>query len=328
MKKMLITGVAGMIGSCLLDALLSKNQYKIVGVDNLSFGSLDNIRHNLENKRFKFYEMDILNLAALRKVCKGINIIVHLASFKKIGEKESAVDLLTNNVKGVENTLLIAKENKSKYIFASTSDVYGLSKDLPFKEDGNLVIGPSTVKRWAYAVSKLYSEYLVFAYHKDFGIPVVVLRYFGGFGPQANFSWSSGHIPVFIDAILKNKEVIIHGDGRQTRSMAYVDDLIRGTILALENKKVVGEIVNLGSDEEMSVIDTANLIKELAGKQKIKIKFIPFKKIFGEYREIMRRVPNLSKAKRILGYSPEISFRDAIRRTIEARSEKLQDKKK
>ncbi len=315
MKKVLITGVAGMIGSHLLDSLLERN-YKVTGIDNLKVGRISNIKHNLDKGNFKFVKCDILDPWKLRNAAKGADIIVHLAASKKVDEKGNAFNTLRVNAEGTLNILEIAKKTGAKVILASTSDVYGVSKDLPFKEDGNLVIGPPTAKRWAYAVSKIYAEQLAFAYFKEFNVPVVVLRYFGGFSPRASFSWSGGHVPLFIDAILNDKEVLVHGDGRQTRSMAYVDDLVRGTVLAMENRKAVGEIFNIGNDEEMSVLDTVKLIKTLARKKDIRIKFIPFGKIFGDYREIMRRVPDLSKAKKILRYKPAVSLKDGIRKTI------------
>ena len=317
-KKILITGVAGMIGSHLLDALLRDNRYEIIGIDNLCFGKIENIKHNFNNPNFKFYNIDVLDFDSLKIIGKDIDIIIHLAAIKKIAEEDSSLPTLKVNYKGTENVFEIAKMWGSKVIFASTSDVYGMSPNLPFREDGNLLLGPSMVKRWSYAVSKLYGEQLAYAYFKDAGVPIVILRYFGGFSPRSSFQWSGGHIPIFINNILKNEEVIIHGDGKQTRSMSYVTDLIDGTILTLENKNAVGEIINLGNDEEMSVIASAKLIHKLANTgKKLKLKFVPFKEIFGEYVDIMRRVPDLSKAKRILNYSPKVKLREAILSTIQ-----------
>jgi len=318
MKKVLITGVAGMIGSHLLDKLLETKKYRVIGIDNLSFGKLDNIGHNLNNRNFNFYQIDVLDFDTLKILGKDIDLIVHLAAVKKVGESQSSLPTLIINNKGTKNILEIAKMWRSKVIFASTSDVYGMSMDLPHKENGNLLIGPSMIRRWSYAVSKLYDEQLAYGYYKDYGIPVVILRYFGAFSARSSFSWSGGHIPIFINAILKNEEIIIHGDGSQTRSMAFVDDVVNGTVMAMETEKAVGEIINLGNDEEMSVLDSAKLIHKLSGvKGKLKIKFIPFEEIFGEYKDIMRRIPDLTKAKNILGYTPEITMRDAISLTIE-----------
>jgi UDP-glucose 4-epimerase len=243
---------------------------------------------------------------------------------KKIGEDGSAYRTLTINTKGTENVLELAKDNHCKIIIASTSDVYGMSPDLPLKEDGDLLIGPSMIKRWSYAVSKLYCEQLAFSYFKDFEVPIVILRYFGGFSPRSSFSWSGGHIPIFVDAILKNEEVIIHGDGQQTRSMGYVDDLIEGTILAMERKPAVGNIINIGNEEELSVIDSAYLIHKIAdtGNQ-LKLKFVPFNKIFGCYKDIERRVPDLSKAKNLIGFKPKVSLQEAVKKIIDSRKGQL-----
>lgn len=316
-KIVLITGVAGMIGSHLADKLLER-RYRVIGVDNLKVGTIKNIEHNLKNKNFKFKKCDILDAGTLRQAAKGVNTIIHLAASKKIGQSGDAFKTLTVNADGTRNILEIAKKERVKTVLASTSDVYGMSKDLPFKEPGALVIGPATAKRWAYAASKIYAEQLAFAYHKEFGVPIVVLRYFGGFSHRASVSWSGGHIPLFINAVLNDKEIIIHGDGSQTRSMAYVDDLVNGTILAMENTKAIGEIFNIGNDEEMSVIDSARLIYRIAGTgKKLRLRFIPFQKIFGSYEEIERRVPDLTKARRVLGYRPAVSLREGIEMTVE-----------
>lgn len=160
---------------------------------------------------------------------------------------------------------------------------------------------------------------LCFAYYKDHQVPVVILRYFGGFSWRSSFSWSGGHIPIFVDQILRNEPVTIHGDG-QTRSMAAVTDLVEGTMLAMTQDKAIGEIFNIGNDEEMSVLDSARLIHRLAGTgNELKPKFIPMSEIFGQYKDIQRRLPDLSKASRILGYRPATPIEEFIKLTIEAR---------
>jgi len=316
MKNILVTGVAGMIGSHLLDEMLKRN-YNIIGIDNLSYGSLDNIAHNLANPKFKFYRVDVSDFETLKILGKDIDIIVHLAAFKKIGEKDLSMPTFKINGKGTENIFEVAKMWGSKVIFASTSDVYGMSPDLPLNEDGDLLLGPSMIKRWSYAVSKLYGEQLAFAYYHDYNVPVVVIRYFGGFSPRSSFAWSGGHVPIFIRAVLEDNELIIHGDGTQTRSMGFVSDLVEGTVLAIENENAVGEIINIGNDEELSVIDTAHLIYKLANTgNKKKIKLVPMSDVFGKYKDIMRRIPDLSKANKILGFKPKVKLEDAIRITI------------
>ncbi|MBI1894806.1 MAG: GDP-mannose 4,6-dehydratase [Candidatus Rokubacteria bacterium] len=318
MTRVFVTGVAGMIGSHLLDELLARG-YDVVGIDNLSFGTLENISHNLSNPWFWFYQVDILDFERMNALAEGADVIVHLAAIKKTGEREPSIGTLRVNGKGTEHIFEAARIHGCKVIYASTSDVYGMSPDLPLREGGDLLIGPSMIKRWSYAVSKLYGEQIAYAYYKDYRVPMVILRYFGGFSPRSSFTWSGGHIPLFVDAILHNREVIIHGDGTQTRSMAYVTDLVEGTMLAMENEAAVGEIFNIGNDEELSVIETAYLIKKIANIEgALKLRFVPFEEVFGRYKDIMRRIPDLTKAKQILNYHPKVSLEDSIRLMIEA----------
>jgi UDP-glucose 4-epimerase len=315
-KRVLITGVAGMIGSHLAEDLL-KRGYSVTGIDDLSYGNLENLEQCTGSPEFKFYRVSILDAETLNILGKDADTIIHLAAVKKIGEKDISLPTLQVNTKGTENVLETAKMWGCKVVFASTSDVYGMSPDLPLNEDGDLLLGPSLIRRWSYAVSKLHGEQLSFAYMHDHKVPVVVIRYFGGFSPRSSFAWSGGHIPIFIRAILNDEEVVIHGDGLQTRSMGFVSDLVNGTVLALESQDAVGEIINIGNDEELSVVETARLIHKLSGsKNELKLKFIPLSEVFGKYKDIQRRIPDLGKARRILGYEPKVKLEDAIRLTI------------
>jgi UDP-glucose 4-epimerase len=317
-KNILVTGVAGMIGSHLLDRLLKEERYQVIGIDNLSVGKFENIEHQLNNPRFKFYNVDILDYDTLTVLGRDIDVIFHLAAEKKISESQSSIPTLETNTQGTKNILNVAKKWNSKVIFASTSDVYGMSPDLPLREDGDLLLGPSMIRRWSYAVSKLYGEQLAFAYYQSYKLPVVVLRYFGGFSPRSSFSWSGGHVPIFINAILRNEAVTIHGDGSQTRSMAFVEDLVEGTFRSMLCEKAVGQIINVGNDEELSVLDTAKLIHEIAKMpEPLKVDLIPMDQVFGQYKDIMRRIPDLTKARELLGYEPKFKLRESIKLTVE-----------
>ncbi len=315
-KNILITGVAGMIGSHLVEELLSKG-YSVIGIDDLSYGHLDNIKSIAAHPAFRFYKVNIMDFDTLKILSKDVDTIIHLAAVKKIAEKDISLPTLQVNTQGTVNVFEAAKMWGCKVVFASTSDVYGMSPDLPLREDGDLLLGPSMIKRWSYAVSKLYGEQLAFGYYNDHKVPVVILRYFGAFSPRSSFAWSGGHVPIFIQSILKDQEVIIHGDGSQTRSMGFVSDLVNGTILALENPKAIGEVINIGNDEELSVIDTAKLIHEIANtKKELKLKLVPMSEVFGKYKDIQRRIPDLAKAKQILGYQPKVRLKDAIQLTL------------
>lgn len=319
MRRMVITGVAGLIGSHLADALLERGDTMVVGVDDLSVGVKANIAHLENHPWFHFHQASILEPEAWSKECVGLEWIIHLAAAKKIGEQQSRWRTLQVNAEGTGRVLELARQLGCRVLVASTSDVYGCSTAIPFREDGETVLVPNTVKRWSYAVSKLVSEHVALAYHEEHGVPVVILRYFGSFSERSSPEWSGGHIPLFIDAVLNDREVIIHGDGKQTRCMSYVSDIVEGTVRALEAPEAVGEVINIGANEEHSVLDAAHLIHDLAGTGRpLKLRFVPHEEIFGGYREVPRRVPDLSKAQALLGYRPRVPFEEGVRRTLAA----------
>jgi UDP-glucose 4-epimerase len=327
MTRIVVTGCAGMIGSHLVDELVKRPDTLVLGVDDLSFGTMDNLTGVLGLPNFRFYRADVLDLEALKILCCNADVIVHLAAVKKIGEKDPGLRTLRVNSRGTENVFEVARMWGCKVILASTSDVYGMAP-VPHAEDDDLLLGPSMIKRWAYAVSKLYDEQLAFAYYKDEKVPIVVLRYFGGFSPRSSFSWSGGHVPIFIDAVLHDQPMKVHGDGTQTRSMAFVLDIVRGTLAAMDSPEAIGEIINLGNDEEISVIDTAKMVHQTVCDvtgldRELKIEFVPFATIFGKYKDIMRRRPELSKARRILGYAPRFNLKDSILETVRVHSAAL-----
>lgn len=315
-RKITITGVAGFIGSHLAEALLIRG-YRVIGIDNLSMGKIENIKHNLSKTSFTFEKSDVRDLKLLRKFTKGSYAIVHLAAFK-IPRYGNSLDTLLINTRGTENVFEVAKEIGCKVILASTSDVYGKNPNLPFKEDSDSVFGPSKVARWSYAISKLFDEHIAFGYQQSFGIPVVILRFFGGYGPRQHLSWWGGPQSVFISAILNNEEVQIHGDGSQTRTFIYISDLIQGIISAIEKDKAVGEIFNLGTTDEIGILDLARIIKKLCNtKDEMKIKFTPYSEFAGNYEDVKRRIPDISKAKKILRFEPKIGLQKGLLKTIE-----------
>jgi UDP-glucose 4-epimerase len=313
---MVVTGGAGFIGSHLCDALLSRG-YHVVAVDNLSMGKIENIQHNLNHPRFSFVKEDVRNLAGLRPLCTGADVIVHLAAYK-IPRYGNAIETLLINNEGGKHVLEIAREMNCKVVMASTSDVYGKNPDLPFREDSDLVIGPSDVKRWSYAVSKLFDEHLCFAYQEVYGFPVVVLRFFGSYGPRHHLSWWGGPQSVFISAVLRHEEIEIHGDGSQTRSFTYISDTVSGIVATIEKEEANGQIINLGSTREISILELAHLIKRLVGNPgPIRLKFVPYSSFSGgKYEDVMRRVPDLSKARKLLGFEAKVDLEQGLRRTI------------
>ena len=315
--KILVTGVAGFLGSNLLTKLL-KEGHQVIGIDNLSMGSIENIKTHLENKNFLFLEQDILEKSTLDGLAADIDAIVHLAAYK-IPRYGKAVDTLKINSKGCENMLEFARDRKCKFVLASTSDVYGMSPDLPFVENGNCVIGDSKVPRWAYAVSKLFDEHMSLAYMEDYEFPVVILRFFGSYGPNQHLSWWGGPQSVFIDCLLTGKEIPIHGDGMQTRTFTYVDDTVAGIYAATTKQEANGEIFNIGANKEITILGLAELLKDIASVSDAKITLIPYDSISKgrKYQDVMRRVPDTSKAERILGVKAQTDLEEGLRRTFE-----------
>jgi len=317
-KRVLITGVAGFLGSNLLSKLL-QNHHQVLGIDNLSMGSMDNISKHLENENFTFLNQDIVDPETFAAIDTDFDVVVHLAAFK-IPRYGKAVDTLTINAKGSENVLEYCRKTQSKCVLASTSDVYGMSPNIPFTENGVSVIGDSKVPRWAYAVSKLFDEHLALAYMEDYGFPVVLLRFFGSYGPNQHLTWWGGPQSVFIDCILKDEIIPIHGDGSQTRTFTYVDDTVNGIYVACFKPEANGEIFNIGANQEITIYELAKLIHEISGTaNELKCQFIPYDEISKgrKYQDVMRRVPNTEKATKNLGVTAQTNLREGLSKTYE-----------
>jgi len=316
-KTILVTGAAGFLGSHLCDALLSHN-HRVIAVDDLSQGSYTNLAKASQHANFSFHVLDIADAEKLKEVSEGAEVFAHLAAFK-IPRYGDRIKTLRVNSEGCLNVLQLAAERKAKFVFTSTSDVYGKNPGIPFTETSASVIGSSTVPRWAYAVSKLFDEHLAFAFSEDHGIPVTILRIFGSYGPRQHLSWWGGPQSVFIDSILRNQQIPIHGDGLQTRSFTFVSDTVSGILAALEGDAANNQIINIGSTHEISIVDLARTIHRLCGgEEPLHLEFIPYKNISGrEYEDVRRRVPEVSKAANLLGFKAQVSLEDGLSRTIE-----------
>ncbi|MBU0650505.1 GDP-mannose 4,6-dehydratase [bacterium] len=315
-KRVLVTGIAGFVGSNLLPKLL-QNDYYVIGIDNLSQGLKRNIEPYLSNKNFEFHEIDVRDLYPLKQAAKDITGIIHLAAFK-IPRYGNAMDTLKINSIGTEHCLEIAKDIPGcKVLFSSTSDVYGKNPDVPFNEESALVVGETKIKRWSYAVSKIFDEHLCYAYNEKYNVPIVIVRYFGGYGPNQNMTWWGGPQSVFINSILEGKPIDIHGNGLQTRTFTYVSDLVNGTFQAFESKNGVGEVFNIGNEKEITILDLAKILWKIADKKgEPDINFIPYSSFNGKYEDVMRRVPNIEKAKKLIGFKPEVDLEDGLKITF------------
>jgi UDP-glucose 4-epimerase len=311
--KVLVTGAAGFIGSNLTEALLQRG-HEVRGLDNLSQGHKRNIRAFLSNPKFAFTEGDVRDEVLVEKLMKNIEVVVHLAAFK-IPRYGGAIDALLINTRGAANVLKAARESGCRVIIASTSDVYGKNPHVPFDENSDLHLGESTVKRWAYAISKIFDEHLAFAYQEELHVPIVILRFFGAYGPKQHLSWWGGPQSVFINAALNDGPMEIHGDGGQIRSFTYISDTVEGIMQCIEREEVKGHIFNLGNPSPISIHDLAVLIWGLIRSDEPKMKFVSYK-AFGKYEDVRNRIPDISKAQRLLGFRPGVGLEEGLQKTI------------
>ncbi len=313
-----VTGCAGFLGSNLVGRLLEAG-HQVVGIDNLSMGRLENVREFLDDARFRFVRADVTDSQCFAQLDGDLAGVVHLAAFK-IPRYGKAIDTLRINYRGTENALEFARRCGCKLVLASTSDVYGRNPKLPFSEkDSDSVIGNSKAPRWAYSISKLFDEHLALAYQDAYGFPVTILRFFGSYGPKQNLSWWGGPQSVFIDCVLHDKPIPIHGDGSQTRSFTYVSDAVEGLYQAIVRPEANGEIINIGSTQETTILELAHRIKRLSGTAgDIRIEFVPYESFTGrKYEDVMRRVPDVTLCERLLGVRARVDIDDGLRRTIE-----------
>lgn len=314
--KILITGVAGFIGSNLAIRLI-KRGHSVIGIDNLSYGFTRNLESINQHSNFKFILGDIANPLILNDV--KVDIIVHLAS-QKIPRYSNALRTLDENYLMLRNVVQKCILDKSKIIFASTSDVYGKNPNIPFSEKSDLVMGPTTVKRWAYALSKMYGEQYIIANHDEYDLTYTITRFFGSYGPHQNLTWWGGPQSVFIERAIHNEPIDIHGDGSQTRTFTYVDDTVSALILCIENENSNNEIFNTGSkaNAEISIKNLATLIWRLINGEdsEPKLNIIPYSQ-FGNYEDVMRRVPDISKLCSAFNFQPSWDLEDGLKQTIE-----------
>lgn len=314
--KIIITGAAGFIGSNLAARLL-KRGHSVIGIDNLSYGFPRNIEPIKDDPNFQFFMGDIANPLILKDV--KADVLIHLAS-QKIPRYTNALRTLEENYLMLRNVVQKCIMDKTKIIFASTSDVYGKNPNIPFTEESDLVMGPTTVKRWAYALSKMYGEQYIIANHEEYGLQYTITRFFGSYGPHQNLTWWGGPQSIFIEKAFKKEPIDIHGDGSQTRTFTYVEDTVSALVLCVENEKSNNEIFNTGSKSggEISIKELAELIWKLVnGKDSAPhLNYIPYS-AFGKYEDVMRRVPDISKIKSMLGYQPEWDLEKGLSVTID-----------
>ncbi len=312
--RILITGGAGFIGSHLADAYLQRGD-EVFAIDDLSTGSIENIQHLKSNERFHYTIDSVHNQPALAELVDQCDVIFHLAA--AVGVKlivESPVRTIETNVRGTEVVLNLANKKKKKVLIASTSEVYGLSTEVPFREDGNLVMGATTKGRWSYACSKAIDEFLALAYWREKKLPTIVVRLFNTVGPRQTGQYGMV-IPTFVKQALAGRPLTVYGDGKQTRCFGYVGDIVGALIKLMDNPAAVGQVFNIGSNEEVTILELAERVKELTSSES-EITFVPYDEAYEEgFEDMPRRVPDTSKINALVGFRPEMKL-DGILQSV------------
>ncbi|MBA3765536.1 MAG: GDP-mannose 4,6-dehydratase [Acidobacteria bacterium] len=320
--RILITGGAGFIGSHLSDAYLERGDDVYI-IDDLSTGSIRNISHLKNNPRFHYTIDSVHNQPVAAELVDQCDVIFHLAA--AVGVKlivESPVRTIETNVRGTEVILALANKKKKPVLVASTSEVYGLSTDVPFREDGNLVMGATTKGRWSYACSKAIDEFLALAYWREKKLPTRVVRLFNTVGPRQTGQYGMV-IPTFVKQALAGRPITVYGDGTQTRCFGYVGDVVGALIKLMDHEGAVGEVFNIGSNEEVSIIELANRIKELT-KSESEIVMIPYDEAYEEgFEDMPRRVPDISKIGELVGFRPQMKLDGILKTVIDYQSGRL-----
>ena len=311
MSCVVVTGGAGFIGSNLSRRLLAEG-HEVIVVDDLSEGEWENLKPLASDERFRFVRADVRDASAMAEVCGEATHVVHLAA-RKIPRYGGALATLEVNALGSLAVLEAAAEAGNRVAIASTSDVYGQSTDASFGEyRTRSVIGHPKVRRWSYAVSKMFEEQLAFALHEESGLEVTVLRYFGGYGPFQHRGWLGGPQSVFLELAHAGEPLTVHGDGKQRRTFTYADDMVAGTVAALFADKAIGEIYNIGSQEELTINELARRCWSIARDDEPRIRHLPYESLGGNYEDVMRRVPDNSKAREDLGFSADVSIDEGL----------------
>ena len=314
--KALITGGAGFIGSHLADELLAQGHEAMV-LDDLSTGSIENIAHLKGRAGFAYTIDSVTNESLLAELIDQNDVVFHLAA--AVGVKlivEQPVHTIETNVHGTEVVLKHANKKKKLVLVASTSEVYGKSADVPFREGADLVLGATVRHRWAYACSKLLDEFLALAYWKEKKLPVVVVRLFNTVGPRQTGQYGMV-LPTFVRQALAHQPITVFGDGTQSRSFTYVADVVDALIKLAQEPRAVGEVFNVGNTEEVSIGALAQRVKALSDSRS-PIQFIPYDEAYeAGFEDMPRRVPDISKVHALVGYEPRMGLDDIIRTVIE-----------
>ena len=309
--KILITGGAGFVGSHLADRLI-KDGNEITVIDDLSTGRYSNVAHLEGNVNFRLIIDTVLNQRLMEELIRETDRVYHMAS--AVGVRlimEQPVKTIETIFHGTDVILKFCSRYRKRVLIPSTSEVYGKGATIPFSEDDDLLTGATDKHRWAYACAKTLDEFLALAHWKETRLPVVVVRLFNTVGPRQTGQYGMV-VPRFVHAAMKNETITVHGDGTQQRCFGHVHDVVGGLVKVLETPECFGQVINLGNDDEVSILGLADKAITVTGSSS-EIKFIPYEEAYGDgFEDMRRRVPNLSKAKRLVGYQPTRTLDDII----------------
>jgi UDP-glucose 4-epimerase len=319
-QRVLVTGGAGFIGSHLAEALMTEGKEVFV-IDDLSTGSVANIAHLQDNPRFHFTRGSILNNDVLEPLIEQVDFVYHLAA--AVGVElvvRSPVYTIDDNVRGTETVLAAAAKRGIGFLVTSTSEVYGKSDHDKFREDDDLLIGPPTFTRWSYACSKLLDEFLALAYWREKKMPVFVVRLFNTVGPRQTGRYGMV-VPRFVEAALHDQPILVHGDGKQTRCFCHVTDVVRALTALPNQKRAVGQVYNVGSTEEVSILELAQRVKRLT-ESRSELRLVPYEQAYAKgFEDMRRRVPSTDKLYQLMGWRPTKSLDEILRLMIEFQRE-------
>jgi UDP-glucose 4-epimerase len=314
--RALLTGGAGFVGSHLADALLQRG-HPVTVVDDLSTGSIANIAHLKGTPGFSYVIDTIMKEPLTAELVDGADVVFHLAA--AVGVKriiESPVQTIETNVRGTEIVLAEASKKSRLVVIFSTSEVYGKSTDVPFREDADLVMGSTLKRRWAYACSKAIDEFLALAYWRERGLPVVIARLFNTVGPRQTGQYGMV-IPNFVQQALAGRPIRVFGDGQQTRAFTYVGDVVHALVGLAGESRAVGQVFNIGNPEEISMLELADRVKRVTGSSS-PLELVPYDEAYGPgFEDMRRRVPDIRKIRDLIGYEPTVGLDEILARVVE-----------
>lgn len=321
-KSILITGGAGFIGSHLAETLVSQGHHTVV-IDNLATGQIENIQHLMDFPNFQFVRETITNLQVLDRLASQADIIFHLAA--AVGVQlivQDPVHTINTNVMGTDAVLTTANRYGCKVLLASTSEVYGKGVQVPFREEDDRLMGPTTHSRWSYAASKVIDEFLGLAYHRQFNLPVVIVRLFNTVGPRQTGRYGMV-VPRFVRQALRDETITVYGDGKQSRCFCDVEDVVGAIHKLAFLPAAIGQVINIGSTEEVSMLQLAERICALTGSSS-PIKLVPYDQAYEPgFEDMRRRIPSIEKVQALIGFQPSHTLSDTLKRVIAYEQDRL-----